>query len=250
MKNERFDKMVKVLVIDDILENIECAKITFDRFDKYVEDRFLIEKQKLERYIKDGSKYHVELYEKEKNVFKNLKPKFNTTCVTDGKSALEEIKKENYDLVLSDVFFHYEDGKTPKEHIQKLQNILKDYRLNENEMLEPAKAWIEEGEAPPFGMLILNEVKKINPSTFIQFCTDLYHHNKLVEPVNAMVLDKLGYKHLDDYAYHFKSCFQRGGMEYLKEYFNDPNITINETQGKYWMKALYDVCLKMSNLED
>lgn len=250
-------KTLDVLVIDDLQKNLDSARELIDAWNN--DGELLNEKYR----DFEGTDYSFSgLISKEGiNLNKEIKPCYTNT----GEEALHLIQNKEYDMVLSDVFFDYNEGYTPESKRQELKELLGPYGATNTQKLdespakqaiekgwsEVAKAWTEGGETPPFGAYVVNEALKKNPSGIYVFNTAVNHHASLGEPVSNWRREmgqKNGYNvdYVDSNASRLAEVDRDNGNGY------DPLASRdfrNYSVSKDWRDALFTAMEMYSNSE-
>jgi CheY-like chemotaxis protein len=189
----RLEKTLNVLVVDDLSRNLENAKRIFNSLNNRRE--VLDEKCSVAgefRSLRKAIEY-----------FKIPNYKFDADLAKTGKEALELMENTNYEIILSDLFFDYEEGKTTDFIRNEVKNLLSGYgvinyeSLSEedrsfilsqgNDYIEPSKVWSEGSHAPPTGIYLAEKALQKNPNVTFVVNTSVNHHQSLGEPPSRWI---------------------------------------------------------------
>lgn len=212
-------KTIDVLVIDDLQKNIDSAKTLMKDWNENGELM-----QRKEWVVENGlsPKLDIPFNEVLPTKYMNLSEKVSADYAMTGEEALNLVNENNYDIVLSDVFFNYDEKGTPGQVRNNLKEMLGPYGVLNGKMLgdvakrsfsrnkwnEEAKKWYEGRETPPLGAHIAKSYFEKNPKGIYVFNTNVYHHNKLAEPVSNW---RVGMRDQEEYKMEYIDSNGRDG---------------------------------------
>lgn len=221
---------MKILVIDDKKENLKSAKDLINSLNSGKSVSY---------------KHYGVDWDERTLILPDSKPRIKAEYVSDGKSALK-VYNQNFNAILSDIFFNFNESKTSQDIRKETAGILGLRELDLDkikagedsdfshwwtvDMVESAKSWVNGNNTPPIGVYIASKIWQESPDIPITFCSTVYHHDNISNPVCLWVEKrrKQGRRSwYDDHSYDYNRRLGSGtakswqcSLSYVSDFLN------------------------------